>query len=428
MMTDQKQTHMNAETPRTQRRNAKTASSVFPPRSLRLGVQFFFVVALSILISRGAVAAERHEGHAPKEAIPGVSSLDVCAQGDTIHLLIAVKQESGPAQIRYLRSTDAGETWTSPVLLGEDQPATIAKRGMDAQIAAAGDSLVAVWPTAGTDKMGRGPMATAVSSDGGWTWRAGPNPSDSDLTIGHSFIDVVADASGAFHLVWLDSRDGDSKGLRYARSSDGGATWSKNQTLDADTCECCWNNLRVAPDGRLCVLYRDANPRDMAMVSSADAGRSWTSPVTVGAFDWSITACPHVGGAIAFSDARTAHAAVWTAKDTNAYGVFVLTSPDAGRTWGAPIRVGPAEASRPDLAAGPGGELTLVYGAYVEGEQGVFAITSTDSGLNWSNPRRLSSAGASASHPRLATTSAGVRAFWTERKSDGRSVWLSTMP
>ena len=386
------------------------------------------VLAGSLAVShRAAGAAVKHHGKATEQA-SGVVSLDVCAQSDTIHLLIAVKQQGGSPQLRHLRSSDAGQTWTSPVLLGEDQPATIAKRGMDAQIAAAGDSLLAVWPTAGTDKMGRGPMATAISGDGGRTWRSGPDPSDSGLTIGHSFIDVVADAGGAFHLVWLDSRDGDNKGLRYARSSDGGVSWSRNAVLDADTCECCWNSLSVAPDGRLCVLYRDANPRDMAMVSSADAGRSWTTPVTVGAFDWSITACPHVGGAIAFSDARTAHAAVWTAKDADAYGVFVLCSPDAGVTWGAPIRIGPPEASRPDLAAGPRGDLTLVYDAYVEGGQGVFAVSSSDGGRIWSTAQRLSSAGATATHPRLVTTPAGVRAFWTERKSDGRSVWLSAMP
>ena len=37
-----------------------------------------------------------------------------------------------------------------------------------------------------------------------------------------SLADEHAAAGGVFHLVWLDSRDG-PKGLRYARSSDGGA-------------------------------------------------------------------------------------------------------------------------------------------------------------------------------------------------------------
>ena len=390
--------------------------------------QLVFCVGYLIGVSHAAMAATAHEHKAPREVVPGVSSLDVCANDDSVHLLLAVQQPGAAAQLRYLRSSDGGETWTSPVLLGESQPATIGKRGMDAQIAAAGDLLVAVWPTTGTDRMGRGPMATATSSDGGRTWRAGPNPSDSGLTIGHSFIDVLADVAGTFHLVWLDSRDGDAKGLRYARSSDGGATWSANQTLDGDTCECCWNCVVAAPDGQIAVLYRDANPRDMAIVTSPDAGRSWTPPFTVGAFDWAIMACPHVGGALAFTGARTVHAAVWTAKDADTHGVHVLTSPDAGATWGEPLRVGPPDASRPDVAAGPGGELTLVYDAYVDGAQTVFAATSTNGARSWSAPRRLSDAGASATHPRLVVTATGVRAFWTQREPGEPTVWLSTVP
>src|SRR5688500_455378 len=136
-----------------------------------------FVIALLLLPSLASAAATHSH-----EPVVGVASLDVYVAGDRIHLLT-----SSP-DIKHRYSDDGGETWSAPIALGKGQPTTIAKRGMDVQIAAAGDKIVAVWPTAGTDKMGRGPMATAISGDGGRTWRAGPNPADDRLTIGHSFI------------------------------------------------------------------------------------------------------------------------------------------------------------------------------------------------------------------------------------------------
>ena len=81
---------------------------------------------------------------------------------------------------------------------------------MDAQLAAApdGQHLVAAWTTAGTqDRFGRGPIATAVSADGGATWAPGPNPADDGLSTGHAFLDLACDAKGSFHLVWLDGRN-----------------------------------------------------------------------------------------------------------------------------------------------------------------------------------------------------------------------------
>jgi hypothetical protein len=377
-------------------------------------------VIVSIVACLFATHALAQHKHGAEPAAGGVVSLDGCADGAHVHLLTATRAEGQPARLQYQRSDDSGATWSAPVTLGTGQPPTIAKRGMDAQIAAAGEQLVAVWPTAGSDKMGRGPMATAVSSDGGRTWRAGPNPADDNLTIGHSFIDVAADAKGQFHLVWLDSREGGAKGLRYARSTNGGVTWSANQTLDADTCECCWNTVTTGGDGTIAVLYRDASPRDMAIVTSTNGGATWSTPVAVGKFDWGITACPHVGGALA-ANGDAMHALVWTAKDNDVHGVFSLNSTNAGVTWNAPVRIGPHEASRPDLAVDKDGRLIATWDA----GRAIYVTSSTNAGQTWSAGRRLNENNASGSHPRLIRTAGGVRAFWTETPAGKPANWAS---
>jgi Neuraminidase (sialidase) len=388
-------------------------------------------IALALLLS-----SPKHDHHADL----GVTSMDVYAEGNRLHLLIARRTEPDHApQLEYSRSDDGGETWTAPVSVDSGQPPPEpAHRGMDAQVAAAGDRVVALWTTEGkADRFGRGPMACARSTDGGKTWSAGANPSDDGQAIGHAFIDLAADASGVFHAVWLDGRERDGasgastrpaagKGLRYARSDDAGASWSANRTLDGQTCECCWNTIAVGRDGKLFVLYRDFEPRDMAIVCSDDAGRTWSRPVTVGEFNWTINGCPHVGGALALPADPTnsqMYAAVWTAKDDTARGAYVLSSPDAGRSWSEPRLLGDARPWHPDIACGDG-EVVAAWDAYVEGGTAVFVSRSTAAGRTWSAPQRYNSESSSATHPRIVHTHTGFRVFWTE-SGDREAVWVS---
>lgn len=240
-----------------------------------------------------------------------VRSFDVYTDGEVMHLFSAESRPPAKTVRLYHRSSaDEGASWSPPVQVNDAaHPPHKPHRGNDIQIAAAGNSLVAAWTTAGTGFMGSGPLATAVSKDGGQTWQPGANPGDKNNTAGHGFADIIAHRDG-FDMVWLDSRM-DKQGLRHARSSDGGVSWSDNVTLDAKTCECCWNSLARAADGNLYALYRGLTPRDMLLTSSHD-GENWKQLGPVGKFDWKIDACPHNGGGLALwpGQTNTLHAAV----------------------------------------------------------------------------------------------------------------------
>lgn len=412
-------------------------------------------------IARAADApAKSHAGHmsgASAKSALGVVSLDVFAEGATLHLLIADRTAAGrsPA-MRYQRSDDGGATWGEPVPVGVGQPGPDpAHRGLDAQIAASGKKLVAMWTTGAETRFGRGPLATAISDDGGKTWHAGPNPADDGLATDHAFADVTADDAGNFHAVWLDGRErgvdalksaaaapdskaaGNStsagKGLRYARSTDGGRTWSANVTLDAQCCECCWNTLLALPGGVVHVLYRDRDPRDMSLISSTDGGKTWGESATVGAFNWAFDGCPHVGGALAATgaDGKSLVATVWTAKGADALGVFAvaLNSSANAAAPSSPAQLGGPQSSRPDIAAGADGTVVASWDAYVEDAEHpgnrAFAAKSPDGGKTWSKPITLSDAGASATYPRVVSVASGFRVFWTEQSPGKQTRWVS---
>ena len=368
----------------------------------------FWVVPFLFFLS---AAFAQHEHHAAPVGRLGVLGLDVYRDGGTLHLLTGrVDGEGATPSLWYQRSADAGETWTPAVRIPADPPPYRMERGDDPQVAADGERILAAWTAAGTGWGGSGPLTTAMSSDGGRTWQRGGNPADDRNKEGHAFIDLAVQG-GAFHAVWLDER-GKVYGLRYSRSTDG-RLWSANETLQRQSCECCWNTLLSAPDGRLFALYRNGKPRDMALALRAADGR-WSDVGAVGAFNWQIDACPHAGGGLALAGGRV-HGVVWTGEEKNA-GLYYMASENGGRAWQAARRIGGADAMHADIAAS-GARIML---AWDEGEK-VYAMSSNDAGGTWETPRQVSAR--PATHPRVVSTADGFLVLWTERSAAGRWEW-----
>lgn len=346
-------------------------------------------------------------------AADDVGGLDVYAEGGAVHLLVGRRGDEAPS-VEYLRSDDSGGTWSGPVAVSKGLPAPYRVETGDVQLAASGKTVLAVWSAKGPGPMGSGPIVAARSEDSGKTWTRVASPAGADLKQGMRFVDLAADASG-FHAVWLDRKA--AAQLLYARSTDAGRTWTKPKVLDADACECCWNTL-ADRDGKLLALYRAKDPRDMALFSSPDAGKSWSARAVVGPFGWNANMCPHVGGALASAGART-HALVWTGK-TEELGLHHLASEDGGKTWSKPARLGDATARHSDLAASADGALAAVWDAK-RGKDAVVLVSYSKDGASWTEPQALA---AKAAYPRVVSTPAGFRFFWLEKDGE-RSRWAS---
>lgn len=359
----------------------------------------------------------------------GVVSLDVIAEGGKLHLLTGKHAESG-STIWHQVSTDEGKSWSKEIeVRGPDDAGATVTRGSDARIALSGGKLVAMWMrhVEGGPHGGAGPMITARSSDGGKTWAPAAGPADWAKGP-HSFFTLTSDGK-TLHAAWLDSRDGPppapgSQGLRYAYSTDAGATWSKNMTLDVASCACCWTTSKADSAGNLYVLYRDKQPSDMAIGVVEPKSHQWTRLATVGAFGWDFPGCPHIGGGLAIKGGKTPeiHAVVGTRKKESA-GFYHLKSADGGKSWSEPFRLGDDTAAHGDVALGRDGRLAAVWDMTDpeanDGSLGVYAASSTDDGAHWSPAKRLSQLKVTASHPRVAATKSGFLVLWTEQSGQG---------
>ncbi|MCC3243796.1 glycoside hydrolase [Methylocystis sp. WRRC1] len=355
----------------------------------------------------------------------GVVSLDVVADGAKLHLLTGKHSGSGTT-IWHQISTDDGKSWSKEVeVQGPPGAGATVTRGSDARLASVNGKLVAMWMSHVADNPhgGAGPMIAARSEDGGKTWTPLAGPADWPRGP-HSFFTLSSDGR-TLHAAWLDSRDGPppapgAQGLRYAFSTDAGASWSKNLTLDIASCACCWTTSKADAAGNLYVLYRDKQPSDMAIGVVDPKSRQWTRLSTVGAFGWDFPGCPHIGGGLAIRGGKTPeiHAVVGTRKKENA-GFYHLKSADGGKSWSEPQRLGDESATHGDIAIGKEGRLAAVFDMVDpeanDGTLAIYAATSSDDGASWTEAKRLSPLKITATHPRVVATKSGFLALWTEQ-------------
>ncbi|MCB1949479.1 exo-alpha-sialidase [Nitrosomonas sp.] len=357
-----------------------------------------------------------------------ISTFDIYKDRQKIHIFAGGRlSKSDPALVlRYKRSTDGGYSWTNPVTIRTNGqlPEINAKRGNDIQLAAKGDQLVALMQGK-SELPAMGPMICLYSTDSGESWQLGSNPAK-DNDGSQAYIDLMADKTGIFHAVWLeDPEENGYQSLRYARSDDGGKSWSQLKTIEDSTCSCCWNTIVSSPLNHLNVLYRNMVPRDMALIQSIDAGTTWQQLGAVGDFEWQLKGCPHVGGSANYAsseDTQWLHSLVWTGTLEKA-GLYHLASSDHGSTWSEPKQLSNTGING-DIAHN-GSHIVAAWNELEAAGMSVVYAMTTDNGATWSKPVRLAQADNAATQPRLVSTEDGILAVWTEKpaKQASRLAW-----
>jgi hypothetical protein len=200
-------------------------------------------------------------------------------------------------------SGDGGLTWGLPVSLILDGNNFFDERGTIAADALNPAYAYAVWDRA--NSTGDGATYFSVSTDGGSTWSPGTPvyiPGIGSQTTGNQIValpaGVLLDVFTEFDTVGAAQ----TATLRAISSADHGASWSPPATIaairsvgttdpatgDAVRDGAGLASVSVAPDGTVYVVWQDsgfsAGARDgIALSSSKDAGRTWSTPVQVNA-------------------------------------------------------------------------------------------------------------------------------------------------
>lgn len=211
-----------------------------------------------------------------------------CAPNGNIHAVYARGNlaAGGPCALLHRYSKDAGSTWSAETVLDSGasygnnrfwRVGSVCKIDGSVHIFAASASFV-TFITNG--------LRYFKSTDGGATFSAGSQPFASAVTPQRPSMAVSA---GALHVTWMDSRDGtagNSAGeIYYARSTDNGATWTETRlTNTSPTFDTERPAIRTGRGGVTVVYNFGGASADLYMVRSPDDGVTWGTPVPMRSF------------------------------------------------------------------------------------------------------------------------------------------------
>ncbi|MBK8247413.1 MAG: exo-alpha-sialidase [Gemmatimonadetes bacterium] len=259
------------------------------------------------------------------------------------------------------------------------------------------------------------------STDGGATWSVPVTVADDgDLQRYRNDHTMTIGQDGKVFVAWLDERAADTARVFLARSEDQGATWSRNVALDMEeACGCCRTPVTTGPDGTVYAIWRKVlgEHRDHVVARSRDGGSTWSVPTLVHADSFAIAHCPDAGPSIAVDAQNRLHISWWTGRE-GAAGVKYAWSDDGGATFSAPTAIGVApfaKASHSQLVLFGGTGIAIAWDDGTLRPARIAVRVSRDRGASFGEATYLSDSAATASFPVLAARGDQLEVLWQER-------------
>ncbi|NUP71466.1 MAG: exo-alpha-sialidase [Gemmatimonadaceae bacterium] len=257
------------------------------------------------------------------------------------------------------------------------------------------------------------------STDRGATWSTPVTVTDDSAFASHNFHALYAAPDGAVYASWLDGRTGKST-VFMTRSTDGGKTWMPNVRVTmSEACPCCRTTMASGPDGTLYLAWRrvfPGNVREVVVARSSDRGATWSEPVRAQRDGWVFDGCPHAGPSLQVDATGRVHIAWWSGK-RGAAGVWYARSDDGAKSFSEPMPLGVAEFSRPahvQLALGGRGRVVAAWDDGTLQTPRIVVRVSKRAGDRWSDPVTLSDSGRAAGFPVVAATRERIAVAWSE--------------
>jgi hypothetical protein len=276
----------------------------------------------------------------------------------------------------------------------------------------------------------------SYSKDDGKTWSQSFIPHHDGTKSEHGFASLFPFGDG-LGAVWLDGRNMKSAAGHDEHGGDGGVMtvhfgqFDKDfkqvaeSVVDARVCECCPTAATVTSEGVI-AAFRDRSTTEIRDIyTSRLVNGKWSEPAAVHADGWKIAACPVNGPALSASG-RNVAASWFTVKGDSAKGeqgqAYLAFSADAGRTYGAPIRVDDGGSlGRVDIALVPDGSAAIATWIEFADQRSQFRARRIDRNGARSAPVTIAglAAGRASGYPRMALNGRELVFAWTESGTGG---------
>jgi hypothetical protein len=276
-----------------------------------------------------------------------------------VHLIWS-GQRDGNYEIYYKRSTDVGLNWGTDIRMTNNTSVS-----EDPSIAVSGQLVHIVWRD---EREGNAEIYYKRSTDAGLSWGT-----DTRLTnsTGTSTRPSVTVSGSVIHIVWEDTRDGNSE-IYYKRSSDGGLSWGTDIRLT--------NNPSTS--------YTNYN------------------------YAWCIA-----------SSGNVIHVVWWDFRDNNSE-IYYKRSADGGLNWGTDIRMtnNSSTSEYPSVSAS-GLNVHILWIDSRDGNHEVYYKHSTDGGINWGADYRLTNNSYTSEHSSVTQSGSSVHVLWEDTRDGNWEIY-----
>ena len=313
-------------------------------RSPRFTASLVLCIAVSLLATghaQSSAPAPLRIETLPSPAGANSSEPQLTAQGDRV-ILSWLEVSGERATLKFAERTASG--WSNAQTVASGTHFFVNSFDVPSVRALADGTLVAHWEERlGADEdSDASKVMLSWSKDQGRTWSRPVSPHHDGTNTEHGFVSLFQAPGAGLGLVWIDGRATNPEtesGDMSLRASvyDPAGKQLRETVVVPRVCECCSTAAAETSDG-LIVAFRNRSAtevRDIYVTRFAE-GR-WSAPVNVHADGWMIDACPINGPAVAAKGRDVAVA--WFMAKNDQGRAFVAFSHDAGRTFGAPVRV-----------------------------------------------------------------------------------------
>ena len=398
-------------------------------RSLRLIIA---AVALSAAASWPVTGASQGSAAFAPQALPSPSGansslpqLSVSSRGV---LLSWVERTGDLATLKFSERTATG--WSEPRMVASGRDWFVNWADVPSVMRLPSGTVVAHWlQKSGADTYAYD-VRLSYSTDEGKTWAPSFIPHHDGTKTEHGFASLfpLGDGLGA---IWLDGRnmkpaaghdDHDSGGVMTVHFARFDKNWKQveESAVDARVCECCPTAATVTSEGVI-AAFRDRSAAEIRDIyTSRLVNGKWSEPAVVHADGWNIAACPVNGPALSASGRNVA--ASWFTVKADVGQAFLAFSSDAGRSYGAPIRVDDGGSlGRVDVALVPDGNAAIASWIEFADQRSQFRVRRIDRAGTRSAPVTIAglAAGRASGYPRMALSGRELVFAWTESGAGG---------
>ena len=307
---------------------------------------------LSLVIALLAAAVPSVSGRVPEQTPSSLASpagansaqpqLSVSSRGV---LLSWIEREGPKASLKFSERSATG--WTPALTVASGTDWFVNWADVPSVMRLSNGTLAAHWlQKSGPDTYAYD-VRLSTSADNGKTWSKPFLPHSDGTRTEHGFASLVELPNAQLGLVWLDGRamkpgadhGGHDMGAMSVRFASFDKNWKQTteSLVDDRVCECCPTALAVTADGPIAAFRNRSETEVRDIHVSRLVNGKWTASAAVHADNWEIDACPVNGPALVANGRNVALA--WFTGVGGQNRAFVAFSKDAGRTFGAPVRV-----------------------------------------------------------------------------------------